>query len=141
MEFQKIKSGKNKVQILHRGFRTQWNRGPQGPMATTYFRCVVTGCNAMLATTGDLEGDLVLKYHRTEQHTHPPDISANIVSFSLHEFRDTVKSNPDCSGKTTLEEITTGALAGVETPNKLDLARKLPTYRQVKDQAYRQRKA
>ena len=93
MEFQKIKSGKNKVQILHRGFRTQWNRGPQGPMATTYFRCVVTGCNAMLATTGDLEGDLVLKYHRTEQHTHPPDISANIVSSSLHEFRDTVKIN------------------------------------------------
>ena len=138
MEFRMIKSGKNKTQILHKGYRLQWNKGPTGSFATTYFRCVVPGCNAMLATTG--EGDLALKYHREEQHTHLPDISANIVSASLYEFRDTVKKNPDCSAKTVFEDITTGALESVDTPKKLDLARKLPTYRSVKDQGYRQRK-
>ena len=135
MDFQKILSGKNKVQILHQGYRLQWNRGPQGPLDTTYFRCVVPRCNAMLATTGNLEGELCFKYHRIEHHTHPPDASANIVSSSLSNFRQTVKKNPDCSAKSVFEEITTNALDSVETPNKLDLARKLPTYRSGKSRA------
>ena len=113
----------------------QWNRGPQGPLKTTYFDCVEKGCKARLATVGDLNGDLTLKYHRSDQHTHNADPSKNIVSASLHEFRDRVKSNPDCSAKQIFEEISTNALESVSSPNKLDLAAKLPTYRNGKSQA------
>ena len=94
MDFKKIISGKGKIQILDRGFRLQRNKGPIGPLKTTYFDCVELHCKATLATTGVLDGDLSLKYHRLEQHTHRPDHSANIVSSSLSEFRETVKSNP-----------------------------------------------
>ena len=113
----------------------QWNRGPQGPLKTTYFDCVEKGCKARLATVGDLDGDLTLKYHRSDQHTHSADASKNIVSASLHEFRDRVKSNPECSAKQIFEEISTNALEGVSSPNKLDLAAKLPTFRNGKSQA------
>ena len=75
------------------------------------------------------------EHHRIENHTPSPDFSANIVSSSLVKFRDTVKTNPECSAKTVFEEITTAALEAVDSPNKLDLARKMPTYRTVKDQA------
>ena len=129
MDFQKIISGKNKVQILHNGFRMQINRGPFGPQDTTYFSCVERECKATLATLGQLDGDLTLKYHREERHTHPPDVSKNIVSATLSEFRGKVKSNPDCSAKTVFEELTTNALESISTPNKFDLAQKLPTYR------------
>ena len=137
MEFQKIISGRNKVQILHQGFRMQRNRGPQGPLKTTYFNCTTKDCRATLSTLGDLDGDLTLNYHRVEKHNHMPDISANIVSSSLHKFRDHVRSNPDCSAKTVFEEITTAALDSVETPNKLDLAKKIPVYRAGKTQTMR----
>ena len=88
MEFQKIISGRNKVQILHLGFRMQRNQGPQGPLNTTYFNCTTKNCKATLATLGNLDGDLALSYHRVEKHNHNPDVSANIVSSSLHKFRD-----------------------------------------------------
>ena len=96
MNFKKIISGQNKVQILDRGFRMQRNKGPTGPLQTTYYDCVerCKGCKATLATMGDLDGDLSLKYHRIDQHNHRPDHSANIVSSSLADFRQTVKSNP-----------------------------------------------
>ena len=94
MDFKKIISGKNKVQILDQGYRLQRNKGPLGPLKTTYFDCVEKQCKATLATTGDLDSDLSLKYHRLEQHNHRPDNSANIVSSSLSEFRETVRSNP-----------------------------------------------
>ena len=129
MEFQKIISGKNKTQILHNGFRMQINRGPLGPQNTTYFSCVERQCKATLATLGDLDGELTLKYHREDKHTHSPDVSKNIVSASLSEFRGKVKANPDCSAKALFEEITTNVLESVATPNKFDLAQKLPTYR------------
>ena len=75
MEFQKIFSGKEKVQILHLGFRMKWNRRPQGPNKMTYFKCVERSCKATLATLGELESDLTLKYHNHEQHNHRADIS------------------------------------------------------------------
>ena len=129
MDFQKIVSGKNKIQTLHHGFRMQINRGPLRPHKTTYFSCVEQNCKANLATLGELEGELTLKYHREEKHTHPPDVSKNLVSASLSEFRGKVKANPDCSAKTVFEEITTNVLESVSTPNKFDLAQKLPKYR------------
>ena len=92
MEFQKILSGKEKVQILHLGFRMKWNKGPQGPNHTTYFKCVEKSCKATLATLGELSGELSLKFHHHEQHNHRADVSKNIVSATLHEFRGEVKA-------------------------------------------------
>ena len=48
-----------------------------------------------MATLGPLEGDLTLKFHHFEVHSHRADVSQNIVSATLHEFRDEVKTNPD----------------------------------------------
>ena len=62
MEFKKIVSGKDKPQILHLGFRMKWNQGPKGPLNTTYFKCVKKDCKATLATCGDLDGELTLKF-------------------------------------------------------------------------------
>ena len=130
MDFQKIKSGKEKTQILHAGYCMAWNRGPQGPNQTTYFTCVAKGCRATLATLGDLEGDLTLKYHRLHAHNHRADASANIVSATLHEFRDEMNANPEQVAKQLFEEVTQKALDSVAaTPEKFDLAKKLPTFR------------
>ena len=108
MEFKKIISGRNKVQILHLGFRMQRNQGPQGPLKTTYFNCTTKKCKATLATFGDLDGDLTLNYHRVENHNHSPDVSANIVSSLLHQFRDHIRSNQD----TTMLASTQAPLVG-----------------------------
>ena len=140
MELQKICSGKDKVQVLHLGYRMIWNKGPGGPDDTTYFKCHRRDCKARLATTGLLSGELTLKWHKDTLHIHPPDHSANIVSASLYKFRTQVKQNPEVSAKSVFEQIATDALEYVETPKKLDLATKLPTYRTIKDQGYRQRK-
>ena len=130
MEFKKITSGKNKPQILHLGYRMQWNRGPQGPNDTTYFKCVDKTCKATLATLGDINGELTLKFHRHEQHNHRADISANIVSETMHDFRREIVLNPERSAKQLFEDVTTKALESVSgTPGKLNLAKKLPTYR------------
>ena len=130
MEFQKILSGKEKVQILHLGFRMKWNKGPQGPNYTTYFKCVEKSCKATLATLGELSGELSLKFHHHEQHNHRADVSKNIVSATLHEFRGEVKSNPDRPVKQLLEDISTKVTSSVSgTPSKLDLAKKLPTFK------------
>ena len=130
MEFQKIASGKNKTQILHLGYRFKWNQGPQGPNLTTYFVCVDKSCKATLATLGDLSGDLTLKYHRNHLHNNRADVSANIVSATLHEFRGGMDSNPDRPAKKLFENVTTKAMETVAAnPDKLDLAKKLPTFR------------
>ena len=114
MDFQKILSGKEKVQILHLGYHMKWNKGPQRPHQTTYFKCVEKGCKVTMATLGALEGELTLKFHHYEVLT----------------FRDEVKTNPDRPIKQLFEEISTKALDSVEgTPNKLDLAKKMPVYR------------
>ena len=136
MEIQKIMSGKGKVQILCAGFRFQKNRGPQGPLDTTYFTCTEPDCKATLNTTGKLEGKLTLKKHNIEQHNHRADESKNIVAASLSEFRERVKSNPECKPKSVFDEITTNALESVSTPNKFDLAKKLPTYKQGKHKQF-----
>ena len=89
-----------------------------------------------MATFGDLHGELTMKYHHHEQHNHRADVSKNIVSATLHEFRDEVKSNPDRPVKQLFEEISTKALDSVSgTPSKLDLAKKLPTFRKGMSQA------
>lgn len=130
MEFKKITSGKDKPQILHLGFRIKWNQGPKGPLNTTYFKCVKKDCKATLATCGDLNGDLTLKFHKDNLHNHRADVSANIVSETMHEFRQEIVANPERSAKMLFEEISSKALdSAVGTPNKLDLAKKLPTYR------------
>ena len=131
MEFEKIISGKNKVQIIDKGFRMQWNNGPKGPLKTTYFSCVEKGCKATLATMGDLDSDLTLKYHRLEQHNHRSDNATMLVSKTLHHFRDDMKTNPDQPVKQLFENLTTQALDSMDnTPQKLDLAKKLPNFRQ-----------
>ena len=136
MEFQKILSGKNKVQILHLGYRMQWNKGPQGPANTTYFSCVEKGCKATLATTGSLDGELTIKYHRNDQHNHRSDAAKNIVAAAMSEFREEIDSNPDRPVKQLFETISTKAMESQsDTPSKLDLAKKLPTYRTGKSRA------
>ena len=132
MDFKTIRSGKDKVQILHSGYRMIWNRGPQGPQNITYFKCHRSDCKARLATTGLLSGQLSLRFHKTHLHTHSPDESSNIVAESLFNFRTQIKENPDIAAKSAYEEITTNALDAVDTPNKFDLAKKIPTYRQGK---------
>ena len=130
MDFKLILSGKNKPQVLHLGFRFQWNKGPKGPNKTSYFTCVNKNCKATLATTGDLDGDVTLKFHRNTSHNHRADVSANIVSETMHEFRQDVDKNPDQPAKKLFEEKSSKALDSVDgTPNKLDLAKKLPPYR------------
>ena len=113
MELQKIISGKEKTQILHIGFRFQHNKGPQGPNQTTYFTCVEKGCRATLATCGALEGELALKFHRDHAHNHRADVSANIVSSTLSEFREEMNSNPERHAKQLFEEVTQKALDSV----------------------------
>ena len=116
--------GMDKIQILHLGYILIWNRGPQGPENTTYLKYHRSDCKARLATVGELSCEFTLKYHRDTLHTHPPDESDNIVSASLHDFRRQVKQNPEVSAKSVYEQIATGALESVETPKKLDLAKK-----------------
>ena len=58
MEFKKIISGRNKVQILDQGFRMQRNQGPRGPHNLTYFNCTEPNCKAKLTTEGLLDGEL-----------------------------------------------------------------------------------
>ena len=90
MDFQKILSGKEAVQILDKGFRFVWNKGPQGPALRSYFKCVNKTCKATLSTYGDLNGEVTLNFHRIELHNHRADVAKNIVSATLHEFRDEV---------------------------------------------------
>ena len=116
----------------------QWNHGPKGPLKTTYFTCVEKSCKATLATLGHLDSDLTLKYHRIEQHNHRADNSSMVVSKTLHHFRDDMKKNPDQPVKQLFENLTTQALDAMEsTPQKLDLAKKLPSFRQGMPQANR----
>ena len=130
MDFKLILSGKNKPQILHLGFRFQWNKGPKGPNQTTYFKCVNKTCKATLATTGDIEGELALKFHNNTAHNHQADVSLNIVAETMHEYRQDLDKNPDQSAKKLFEDRSTKALDSVDgTPNKLDLAKKFPIYR------------
>ena len=111
----------------------QWNRGPQGPANTTYFSCVEKGCKATLATTGTLDCNFTVKYHRNDQHNHRSDPAKNIVSAAMSDFRDEIGSNPDRSAKQLFENISTQAMESqADTPSKLDLATKLPTYRKGK---------
>ena len=92
MEFKPIISGRDSIQILDKGFRLKHNKGPQGPLKTSYFTCVVRGCKARAATLGDLNiSDLSLKFHHVEQHTHHADVSKNIVAEKLYQFREKAK--------------------------------------------------
>ena len=141
MEFKAILSGKDKIQILDKGFRLKCNQLPKGPLKTSYFTCVTPGCKAKAATLGDLNvADLSLKYHRVDQHNHPADVSKNIVAEKLHQFRDNAKNNPDKTAKSVYERLTSEAFNSVASPDKQELAAALPKFHNVKDQHYRQRK-
>ena len=131
MDFQKIQSGKEKTQILHLGFRLMWNKGPQGPNKTSYFKCVDKSCKATMATLGDLNGDLSLKWHHHHVHNHRADVTQNVVSSTLNDFREEMNKNPDRAAKQLFEEVINSAMdTAVSTPDKLNLAKKLPTFRQ-----------
>ena len=109
------------------------NRGPQGPHDRSYFKCIDKKCPAKLSTLGPLDGELTLSYHHHEDHNHRADISSNIVAETMSEFRQEISSNPDVKAKRLFEELATRALELVEgTPSKLDVAKKLPTYRSGK---------
>ena len=106
----------------------------------SYFICVEKNCKARLATEGDIHGpmeNLKLKYHRIENHTHRSDASANIVSETMSTIRQEASKNPDRPAKQLFEEMTTKAMQSVSsTPEKLDLAKKLPTFRNARGQIY-----
>ena len=141
MEFKKILSGKGKYQILDLGYRFQWNKGPQGPNDIAYFTCTEKGCKATLSTYGRLDGDLTLKKHKVELHNHRPDAAENIVSETMHKYRNQIDENPEVSAKQLFDDLANQALESVSgTPNKLDLAKKLPTYRKARDTAYRKKR-
>ena len=140
MEFKLIQSGRDKIQILDQGFRLKRNKGPSGPYKTSYFVCVEPGCKARAATLGDLTvTDLSLKYHHVEQHNHHADPAKNIVSEKLYEFRENAKTNPDKSAKSVYEKIIADTINSVDTPEKSEIAKKMPKFNAVKDQHYRQR--
>ena len=106
MDFKLILSGRDKVQILHQGFRLKRNKGPNGPNKTTYWACVQVGCNARAATLGEINmTDLSLKYHYIEQHSHHADKAKNLVSEKLYEFRENAKKNPDKTAKSAYDKI------------------------------------
>ena len=141
MEFKPIISGRDSIQILDKGFRLKHNKGPQGPLKTSYFTCVVRGCKARAATLGDLNiSDLSLKFHHVEQHTHHADVSKNIVAEKLYQFREKAKENPDRTAKSVYDELAAEAMNSVATPDKNKLAVELPKFHTIKDQHYRQRK-
>ena len=141
MDFKIILSGKEKVQILDRGFRLKLNKGPQGPNRKSYFTCVHSGCKARAGTEGELTlGGLTLVYHHVEQHTHHADFSKNLVAEKLYQFRSEAKENPDKTAKSVYEKLASEAINGVSTPDKQNVALHLPKFESVKDQHYRQRK-
>ena len=43
-----------------------------------YFLCTEPNCKAKLTTEGLLDGELKLRYHHVDLHTHPSDLSSNI---------------------------------------------------------------
>ena len=140
MEFKLIQSGREKIQMLDQGFRLKHNKGPQGPLKTSYFVCVEPGCKARAATVGELTlTDLSLKYHHVEQHTHHSDPAKNIVSEQLYKFRENAKTNPDKTAKSVYEKIVADTINSVDTPEKAELAQKMPKFHVIKDQHYRQR--
>lgn len=141
MDFKLILSGRDKAQILHQGFRLKRNKGPNGPNKTTYWACVQVGCNARAATLGEINmTDLSLKYHYTEQHSHHADEAKNLVAEKLYEFRENAKKNPDKTAKSAYDKIVRDTVNSIDTPEKIDFASKLPKFKTVKDQHYRQRK-
>ena len=138
MEFTPILSGRDKVQILDKGFRLKHNKGPQGPLKTSYFTCVEPRCKARAATIGDLTlTDLTLKYHHIEQHTHHADKTKNVVSEKLFQFRKNAKEQPDKTAKAVYQKLVADAINSVDTPEKSELASKMPKFHAVKDQHYR----
>ena len=77
---------------------------------------------------------MTLKYHRYEQHVHRPDPSSNLVAETMSNYRQEIEKNPEASAKQLFEELSTKALeTAQDTPNKLDIARKLPTFRKGKE--------
>ena len=140
MDLKLIKSGREKIQILHHGFRLKRDKGPKGPHKTTYWACVVVGCKGRAATSGDLTlDDLSLKYHHVEHHNHHGDEAQNLVSEKLYEFREQAKTNPDKTAKSVYEKIVRETMNSVDTPEKANLAAKIPKFYSIKDQHYRQR--
>ena len=138
MDLKLIKSGREKIQILHHGFRLKRDKGPKGPNKTTYWACVVVGCKGRAATSGELTlDDLSLKYHHLEQHNHHADEAQNLVSEKLYEFREQAKTNPDKTAKSVYEKIVRETMNSVDTPEKANLAAKLPKFYSIKDQHYR----
>ena len=137
MEFKKIFSGKGKIQILHLGYRLSLNQEPRGPHKTCYFKCVEKKCPARMSTTGDPKGEMKIKFHDPGSHNHEPDVSRNIVSSSLFEFREKMRANPECTPSTLYDEIVSNAMKSAEKPS--DLAKKMPSFSKIKDQAYRAR--
>ena len=84
-----------------------------------------------MATLGDLNGDLSLKWHHHHVHNHRADVTQNVVSSTLNDFREEMNKNPDRAAKQLFEEVINSAMdTAVSTPDKLNLAKKLPTFRQ-----------
>ena len=141
MDFQVILSGKEKIQILHRGFRLRLQKGPVGPKNSSYYVCVERGCKARAGAVGELtKENLSLTYHHVEQHNHHADESKNVVAEKLYLFRKEAKEKPDKTAKSIYEKLVSEAINAVSTPDKNALAVQLPKFEKVKDQHYRQRK-
>jgi hypothetical protein len=108
MDFKIIKSGKEKPQLIVDGYRLRLNKGPQGPLRSSYFKCVK--CKATAAAQGPLEpGEFVLKFHHKEKHT------CVLVAEKLAEFRAKARECPDKAVKVVFEEIATEVLNDAST--------------------------
>ena len=127
MAFKIILSGKNSHQLItDDGFRYALNRKPQGPNLTAYYECVVRGCPARAATTGNFDDNIQLKYHNSpnKPHNHNPDLESNKAQETLSEFRSAAHQNPEHAAKATYEEILStkgeeGAVPSAEFLQKL----------------------
>ena len=60
-----------------------------------------------------------------------------MVSEKLYQFRKNAKDHPDKTAKAVYEKLVADAINSVETPEKNDLASKMPKFHAVKDQHYR----
>jgi hypothetical protein len=142
-EIKIVTSAQGKKQIQNQGHTLCLNKCPIGS-DTSYFRCIVgkgpTKCNAMAAVIGDLDMDTAtLKYHRIENHSHPPDNIECLVKRNLATFQDTARENIDKGVKRVYEDVVLKSLEALDSPDKETYTLKLPAPEKVLMRGYRAR--
>ena len=127
-DFKTIYSGKNKLQILHKGYRFGVSKVPDLSTPVCYFRCVVKKCKSRCGGRIGSDGVLGIK-QLGETHNHPPDEAGNIVAATMYEYREKVRSNPLYSVKQIYEDVINNVLTSPEAAGIPDLAERFSSFR------------